>query len=42
MSDEKNVELSFEALNALARRQNASAETREILRKNVREFDAQQ
>lgn len=44
MSDEKNVELGvFEALNALAEEKNASAETRETLRKNVRESsDAQQ
>lgn len=44
MSDEKNVELGvFEALNALAEGKNASAETRETLRKNVRESsDAQQ
>ena len=44
MSDEKNVELGvFEALNALAKEKNASAETRETLRKNVRESsDAQQ
>lgn len=38
MSDEKNVELGvFEALNALAEEKNTSAETRETLRKNVRE-----
>jgi len=38
MSDEKNVELGvFEALNALAEEKNASAETRETLRKNVRQ-----
>ena len=44
MSDEKNVELGvFEALNALAEEKNASAETRETLRKNVRESsEAQQ
>lgn len=44
MSDEKNVELGvFEALNALAEEKNASAETRETLRKNVRgSSDAQQ
>ena len=44
MSDEKNVELGvFEALNALAEEKNASTETRETLRKNVRESsDAQQ
>ena len=44
MSDEKNVELGvFEALNALAEEKNASAETRETLRKNVRESsDVQQ
>lgn len=44
MSDEKNVELGvFEALNALAEEKNASAETRETLRKNVRESsDTQQ
>ena len=44
MSDEKNVELGvFEALNALEEEKNASAETRETLRKNVRESsDAQQ
>lgn len=44
MSDEKNVELGvFEALNALAEEKNASAETRETLRKNVGESsDAQQ
>ena len=44
MSDEKNVELGvFEALNALAEEKNASAETRETLRKNVCESsDAQQ
>lgn len=44
MSDEKNVELGvFEALNALAEEKNTSAETRETLRKNVRESsDAQQ
>lgn len=44
MSDEKNVEFGvFEALNALAEEKNASAETRETLRKNVRESsDAQQ
>lgn len=44
MSDEKNVELGvFEALNALAEEKNASAETRETLRKNVRESsDSQQ
>lgn len=44
MSDEKNVELGvFEALNALAEEKNASAETRETLRRNVRESsDAQQ
>ena len=44
MSDEKNVELGvFEALNALAEEKNSSAETRETLRKNVRESsDAQQ
>lgn len=44
MSDEKNVELGvFEALNALAEEKNASAETRETLRKNIRESsDAQQ
>ena len=44
MSDEKNVELGvFEALNALAEEKNASVETRETLRKNVRESsDAQQ
>lgn len=44
MSDEKNVELGvFEVLNALAEEKNASAETRETLRKNVRESsDAQQ
>lgn len=44
MSDEKNVELGvFEALNALAEEKNAPAETRETLRKNVRESsDAQQ
>ena len=44
MSDEKNVELGvFEALNAFAEEKNASAETRETLRKNVRESsDAQQ
>ena len=44
MSDEKHVELGvFEALNALAEEKNASAETRETLRKNVRESsDAQQ
>ena len=44
MSDEKNVELGvFEALNALAEEKNAFAETRETLRKNVRESsDAQQ
>ena len=34
MSDEKNVELGvFEALNALAEEKNASAETRETLRR---------
>ena len=44
MSDEKNVELGvFEALNALAEEKNASVETRETLRKNVRESsEAQQ
>ena len=44
MSDEKNVELGvFEALNALAEEKNASAETRETLRKNVCESsEAQQ
>ena len=44
MSDEKNVELGvFEALNALAEEKNASAETRETLRKNIRESsEAQQ
>ena len=44
MSDEKNVELGvFEALNALAEEKNASTETLETLRKNVRESsDAQQ
>ena len=44
MSDEKNVELGvFEALSALAEEKNASAETRETLRKNVRESsEAQQ
>ena len=44
MSDEKHVELGvFEALNALAEEKNTSAETRETLRKNVRESsDAQQ
>ena len=44
MSDEKNVELGvFEALNALAEEKNASAETCETLRKNVRESsEAQQ
>ncbi|WP_294645500.1 Rne/Rng family ribonuclease [uncultured Rothia sp.] len=43
MSDEKNVELGvFEALNALAEEKNASAETRETLRKNVRESSESQ
>lgn len=43
MSDEKNVELGvFEALNALAEEKNASAETRETLRKNVRQSSESQ
>ena len=43
MSDEKNVELGvFEALNALAEEKNASAETRETLRKNVRQSSGSQ
>ena len=43
MSDEKNVELGvFEALNALAEEKNASAETRESLRKNVRQSSESQ
>lgn len=43
MSDEKNVELGvFEALNALAEKKNASAETRETLRKNVRQSSESQ
>ena len=43
MSDEKNVELGvFEALNALAEEKNASAETRETLRKNIRQSSESQ
>ena len=43
MSDEKNVELGvFEALNALAEEKNASTETRETLRKNVRQSSESQ
>ena len=43
MSDEKNVELGvFEALNALAEEKNAYAETRETLRKNVRQSSESQ
>ena len=43
MSDEKNVELGvLEALNALAEEKNASAETRETLRKNVRQSSESQ
>lgn len=43
MSDEKNVELGvFEALNALAEEKNPSAETRETLRKNVRQSSESQ
>lgn len=43
MSDEKNVELGvFEALNALAEEKNASAETRETLRENVRQSSESQ
>lgn len=43
MSDEKNVELGvFEALNTLAEEKNASAETRETLRKNVRQSSESQ